>query len=58
MTRKQIDAARELRLWIGQILVPAAAVVVMVPEVREAVKLKATEVRESIARRLSKKDEG
>lgn len=58
MTRKQIDAAREVRLWIGQILVPAAAVVVMVPEVREAVKLKATEVRESIARRLSKKDEG
>lgn len=58
MTRKQIDAARELRLWIGQILVPAAAVVVMVPEVREAVKLKATEIRESIARRLSKKDEG
>lgn len=58
MTRKQIDAARELRLWIGQILVPAAAVVVMVPEVREAAKLKATEVRESIARRLTKKDEG
>lgn len=58
MTRKQIDAARELRLWIGQILVPAAAVVVMVPECREAVKLKAAEVRESIARRLAKKDEG
>ena len=24
MTHKQIDAARELRLWIGQVIVPIA----------------------------------
>ena len=23
MTRKQIDGAREVRLWIGQVIVPA-----------------------------------
>lgn len=57
MTRRQIDTAREIRLWIGQILVPAAAVVIMVPEVREAVKTKAIEIKRSIDQKLSKKDE-
>lgn len=28
MTYKQIEASREARLWIGQIIVPAASVVV------------------------------
>ena len=57
MTRRQIDTAREIRLWIGQILVPAAAVVIMVPEVREVVKTKAIEIKRSIDQKLSKKDE-
>ena len=57
MTRRQIDTAREIRLWIGQILVPAAAVVIMVPEVREVVKTKAIEIKRSIGQKLSKKDE-
>ena len=26
MTRKQIDAAREARLWIGQIVIPIAGI--------------------------------
>lgn len=40
MTRKQIYGAREVRLWIGQIIVPAATVVVTamtIPEVRHSV---------------------
>ena len=28
MTYKQIEASREVRLWIGQIIVPAASMVV------------------------------
>ena len=38
MTHKQIEAAREARLWISQIIVPAAGVVVAaltIPEIRE-----------------------
>lgn len=58
MTRRQIDTAREIRLWIGQILVPAAAVVIMVPEVREVVKTKAIEIKRSIDQKLSKKGRG
>ena len=50
MTYKQIEAAREARLWIGQIIVPAA-IVLSIPEVRQAVKAKA----EDITTKLKKK---
>lgn len=51
MTYKQIEASREVRLWIGQIIVPAASVVVAtlsIPEVRQAIATKAASVKESI----------
>lgn len=39
MTYKQIEASREIRLWIGQVIVPAittaAAVLYMNPELRQ-----------------------
>lgn len=38
MTRKQIDQAREVRLWIGQIVIPAVGVAFAFPEVRERAK--------------------
>lgn len=44
MTYKQIEAAREIRLWIGQIIVPAATVTVAamtIPEVRQMIAAKA-----------------
>ena len=50
MTYKQIEAAREARLWIGQIIVPVA-IVLSIPEVRQAVKAKA----EDITTKLKKK---
>lgn len=50
MTYKQIEAAREARLWIGQIIVPAA-IILSIPEVRQAVKTKA----EDITTKLKKK---
>lgn len=57
MTYKQIEAMREVRLWIGQIIVPVAAVTVttlMIPEVRQAVARKAKEVKQNINRKLKK----
>ena len=51
MNQKHIDAAREARLWIGQIVVPTmtlVATVVGIPEVRQAIAAKANEVRNSI----------
>lgn len=57
MTRKQIDAMRERRLWLSQIFIPAATLAVStlaIPEVREAVKVKANEWKEKIQDRIKK----
>lgn len=54
MTYKQIEAAREVRLWIGQIIVPAATLAVTtlaIPEVRQAVAAKANRVKNKIENR-------
>lgn len=52
MTYKQIEASREARLWITQVIVPAlgmaTALVVTVPEVRAAVVDKAREIKNKI----------
>lgn len=37
MTYKQIEASREARLWIGQVILPIVTAVMLVPETREAV---------------------
>lgn len=55
MTYKQIETMREIRLWIGQIVVPAATATVaalMIPEVREAVAEKARQVKYNIRHKL------
>lgn len=57
MTRKQIDAAREARLWIGQIVVPTLTVVattMAIPEVRQAIAAKAKSVKQSIEQKMKK----
>lgn len=48
MTRRQIEASREARLWITQVLIPAFGVAMMIPEAREAVVAKAKEVKDKI----------
>lgn len=56
MTYKQIEASRELRLWIGQVIVPAigvGAVLFANPEVKRIVKEKAKGIKE----KFSKKEE-
>lgn len=57
MTYKQIEASREARLWISQVIVPTALIVgslLTVPEVRTAVADKSKQVKESIKAKLKK----
>lgn len=57
MTYKQIEQAREIRLWITQIIVPTTVVVstlASIPEVRLATKRKFEDVKESIKKRKFK----
>lgn len=55
MTWKQIEASREARLWIRQIVLPVAAVVMMVPEARNAVVEKAKEAKKAIETKFVRK---
>ena len=57
MTYKQIEASREARLWIGQVIIPAITVVgaaMTVPEVRKAVTEKANNVKTAIKKKFKK----
>ena len=60
MKQKHIDASREIRLWIGQIIVPAitlAATTLTIPEVRQAVAAKAASMKRSIESKFKKTNE-
>ena len=54
MTYKQIEASREARLWLSQIIIPAMCITMMVPEAREAVVTNAKEVKRSIKTAFTK----
>lgn len=57
MTRKQIDASRERRLWISQIIVPTITTVgalLTVPEVREGVRNTCTNLKNNVKEKLNK----
>lgn len=57
MKYKHIEAAREARLWIDQIVIPAmtiAATTMTIPEVRQAVAAKAKSVKQSIEDKMKK----
>lgn len=58
MTYKQIEASREMRLWITQVIVPAtlmaATVFATVPEVRYAAAEKVNNVKKAIGRKFKK----
>lgn len=45
MTRRQIDASREARLWITQVVIPMFGIAMMIPEAREAVVAKAKDIK-------------
>lgn len=60
MTYKQIEASREARLWISQVVIPVATVTTMVlanPEVRTYVTSKYKKTKESIKKKI-KKEQG
>jgi hypothetical protein len=54
MTWKQIEASREARLWLSQIVIPAICITMMVPEARKAVVEKAQDVKKSIKNTFTK----
>ena len=57
MKCKNIDTMREVRLWIGQIIVPAVTVVgsaMAIPEVRQAVATKANQWKEYVEKKIKK----
>lgn len=57
MKHKNIEAMREIRLWIGQLVVPAVTLAVTalsIPEVRQAVAAKANSVKRSIEINIKK----
>ena len=51
MTYKQIEASREMRLWIGQVIVPAAVAAVTIasnPQTRNYISKKYNNVKSRI----------
>ena len=59
MTYKQIEASREARLWIGQVIVPAfmfGASLMAIPEVRDAVAVKASQIKAGVKKKFKKKE--
>lgn len=57
MTYRQIETSREVRLWIGQVIIPAAIAagyIVSKPELREKISTKFKEVKHNIGLKLVK----
>ena len=60
MTWKQIETGREVRLWIGQVVVPVitlAATALAIPEVRSTIKEKTNDLKSRIQTKFKKKEE-
>lgn len=63
MTYKQIEASREVRLWIGQVIVPAigfGAMIMSNPQARQAVQSRWEKAKKAVKKRKFKvvKEEG
>lgn len=59
MTYKQIEASREVRLWIGQVIVPGVMLLgsaLAIPEVRDAVATKVRSLKQSIEAKMKRKE--
>ena len=58
MTYKQIEASREMRLWIGQVIVPAVAAAITIasnPQTRNYVSEKYNNVKSRIQKKFEEK---
>lgn len=59
MKRKTIEASREVRLWIRDIVVPGVMLgtsLLAIPEVRDAAAAKAKQFKESIDKKFKKNE--
>lgn len=59
MTRKQIDGAREVRLWTGQVIVPAVIggiAIMSNPDSRTFVRCKVADAKDAV-KKMFKKEE-
>lgn len=57
MTYKQIEQSRELRLWLGQIIIPALGLgitIMSIPEVRQAVADKFKGMKQVVSNKFKK----
>ena len=57
MTYKQIEASREARLWIGQVLIPVAtcaAIIMTNPNIRSTLKTKTVKLLDKVKAKLEK----
>lgn len=52
MSRRQIEASREARLWITQVLLPVVGITMLIPEARNAVVAKVKEVKDKITSKI------
>ena len=60
MTYKQIEASREIRLWIGQVIVPAIGVVAVLmsnPQTKFMIINKTNKIKRSIKNKFMKEGE-
>ena len=48
VTYKQVEASREVRLWLTQIVLPIVWVTMLVPEARKAVVTKVKQAKKNI----------
>lgn len=58
MTYKQIEASREMRLWIGQVIAPAAVAAVAIasdPQARNYISKKYNNVKSRIQKKFEKR---
>ena len=57
MTYKQIEASREMRLWIGQVIVPAVTAAIAIasnPQTRNYVSKKYNNLKSRIQQKIKK----
>ena len=54
MNYRKLEVFREVRLWIGQVIVPAIALTMAIPEARKKVIDKSKSIKRSIDERFKK----
>lgn len=56
MKQKHVDASREVRMWIGTIIVPITVAIMTNPELQYGIKRKCGDFKYSIKNKFHKKE--